>query len=204
MGQLTVPRWVELCSTAPARIFSQYGRNVPDRPWGRRRHPALRPQRHHHLGEHPPYENMDYLAYEGAILNGKVSCQVPWQEPFVTHSPIADLVARFGDCGPVPQALTDYVRGREGYDYASHGKAGHTSADFVPDDIVDRFWLPGSGGGPPRPPGEATGPEGRPVRHLSHARPEVRDAQRLRPAHPPGREPDRVNGPRRSEWTVAP
>ncbi|HEY0636433.1 MAG TPA: TIGR03842 family LLM class F420-dependent oxidoreductase [Pseudonocardiaceae bacterium] len=56
---------------------------------------------------------------------------------------VADLVARYGEGGPVPRALTDYIKGREGYDYAHHGKAGNPSTDFVPDDIVDRFCLVG-------------------------------------------------------------
>jgi probable F420-dependent oxidoreductase len=56
---------------------------------------------------------------------------------------VADLVARYGDSGVVPHALTDYIKGREGYDYSHHGRAGNPSADFVPDAIVDRFCLLG-------------------------------------------------------------
>ena len=57
---------------------------------------------------------------------------------------VADLVARYGDTGDaVPQALTDYIRARQGYDYSHHGKPGNPSTDFVPDDIVDRFCLLG-------------------------------------------------------------
>ncbi|HEV8561084.1 MAG TPA: TIGR03842 family LLM class F420-dependent oxidoreductase [Actinophytocola sp.] len=56
---------------------------------------------------------------------------------------VADLVARYGESGPVPRELTDYIKGREGYDYAHHGKAGNPSTDFVPDEIVDRFCLLG-------------------------------------------------------------
>ncbi|MFF5987675.1 TIGR03842 family LLM class F420-dependent oxidoreductase [Prauserella flavalba] len=56
---------------------------------------------------------------------------------------VADLVARYGDSGPVPHELTDYIAGRHGYDYAHHGKAGNPSTDFVPDEIVDRFCLLG-------------------------------------------------------------
>jgi probable F420-dependent oxidoreductase len=56
---------------------------------------------------------------------------------------VADLVARYGESGPVPHELTEYIRGREGYDYAHHGKAGNPSTDFVPDSIVDRFCLLG-------------------------------------------------------------
>jgi probable F420-dependent oxidoreductase len=56
---------------------------------------------------------------------------------------VADIVARYGDDGAVPKALTDYIKGREGYDYNEHGRAGNTHTAFVPDDIVDRFCLLG-------------------------------------------------------------
>ncbi len=58
---------------------------------------------------------------------------------------VADLVDRYGgDSDMVPQALTDYIKGREGYDYSGHGKAGHDHTDFVPDEIVDRFCVLGN------------------------------------------------------------
>jgi probable F420-dependent oxidoreductase len=56
---------------------------------------------------------------------------------------VADLVARYGADGAVPRALTDYIKGRQGYDYAHHGRAGNPATDFVPDEIVDRFCLTG-------------------------------------------------------------
>ncbi|MGA5121901.1 TIGR03842 family LLM class F420-dependent oxidoreductase [Streptomyces pseudogriseolus] len=57
---------------------------------------------------------------------------------------VADLVARYGEhSGMVPEALTEYIKGREGYDYSHHGRAGNPSTDFVPDEIVDRFCLLG-------------------------------------------------------------
>jgi probable F420-dependent oxidoreductase len=57
---------------------------------------------------------------------------------------VADIVARYGaGGGAVPQALTDYIAGREGYDYNEHGRAGNTHAAFVPDAIVDRFCVLG-------------------------------------------------------------
>jgi probable F420-dependent oxidoreductase len=57
---------------------------------------------------------------------------------------IADIVKRYGNHGAVPQALTDYIAGREGYDYNEHGRAGNTHTAFVPDEIVDRFCVLGS------------------------------------------------------------
>jgi probable F420-dependent oxidoreductase len=59
---------------------------------------------------------------------------------------VADLVARYGESSVVPRALTDYVKGRQGYDYSHHGRADNPSVDFVPDDIVDRFCLVGPAG----------------------------------------------------------
>lgn len=57
---------------------------------------------------------------------------------------VADIVARYGAGGAaVPQALTDYIAGRHGYDYNEHGRAGNTHTDFVPDSIVDRFCILG-------------------------------------------------------------
>ena len=57
---------------------------------------------------------------------------------------VADIVAKYGAGSQVPKALTDYIAGREGYDYNQHGKAGNTHASFVPDEIVERFCLLGS------------------------------------------------------------
>jgi len=62
---------------------------------------------------------------------------------------VADLVARYGTDGAeslenrVPRVLTDYIAGRQAYDYSHHGQAGNPSTDFVPDDIVERFCLLG-------------------------------------------------------------
>jgi probable F420-dependent oxidoreductase len=57
---------------------------------------------------------------------------------------VADIVKKYGESSAVPKALTDYIKAREGYDYNQHGQAGNTHADFVPDDIVDRFCVLGS------------------------------------------------------------
>lgn len=57
---------------------------------------------------------------------------------------VADLVTRYGESSDlVPAELTEYIKGRAGYDYSHHGRAGNPSTDFVPDAIVDRFCLIG-------------------------------------------------------------
>jgi probable F420-dependent oxidoreductase len=80
-------------------------------------------------------------AYVGADLTHQRN-QLRWFGGMVGNH-VADLVKRYGTSGPVPKALTDYISGREGYDYSHHGRAGNPSADFVPDGIVERFCLLG-------------------------------------------------------------
>jgi probable F420-dependent oxidoreductase len=60
---------------------------------------------------------------------------------------VADIVSRYGSGSgqsAIPRALTDYIAGRQGYDYNEHGKAGNTHTSFVPDDIVERFCVLGT------------------------------------------------------------
>ncbi|WP_181796374.1 TIGR03842 family LLM class F420-dependent oxidoreductase [Streptomyces sp. WELS2] len=57
---------------------------------------------------------------------------------------VADLVSRYGErSADVPAALTDYIKARQGYDYAHHGRSGNPDTTFVPDGIVDRFCVIG-------------------------------------------------------------
>jgi len=69
--------------------------------------------------------------------------QVRWFGGMVGNH-VADLVERYGKDGLIPQALTDYIETRRGYDYDHHGKADNPSTDFVPDDIIDRFCVLGT------------------------------------------------------------
>jgi alkanesulfonate monooxygenase SsuD/methylene tetrahydromethanopterin reductase-like flavin-dependent oxidoreductase (luciferase family) len=57
---------------------------------------------------------------------------------------VADLVSQYGEgSGLVPDALTAYIKERQGYDYRHHGRSGNPDTAFVPDEIVDRFCLIG-------------------------------------------------------------
>jgi probable F420-dependent oxidoreductase len=75
------------------------------------------------------------------LAHGREQCR--WFGGMVGNH-VADIVARYGsDTSMVPQALTDYIKGRQGYDYNEHGQAGNTHTQFVPDEIVDRFCIVG-------------------------------------------------------------
>ncbi len=80
-------------------------------------------------------------AYVGTDL-GHQREQLRWFGAMVGNH-VADLVARYGEGGPIPRALTGYIEKRPAYDYAQHGRAGNPAADFVPDEIIDRFCLLG-------------------------------------------------------------
>ena len=57
---------------------------------------------------------------------------------------IADIVGKYGKDADFPKVLVDYIEGRTGYDYNTHGKADNDHVDFVPDEIVDRFCILGT------------------------------------------------------------
>ncbi|MBC2865238.1 TIGR03842 family LLM class F420-dependent oxidoreductase [Streptomyces mexicanus] len=77
----------------------------------------------------------------GALAHAREQCR--WFGGMVGNH-VADLVARYGEhSGAVPDALTDYIKARQGYDYAHHGRTGNPDTAFVPDAIVDRFCLIG-------------------------------------------------------------
>jgi probable F420-dependent oxidoreductase len=84
-----------------------------------------------------------YVTDGSAEAHAHARDQLRWFGGMVGNH-VADIVARYGENGgAVPQALTDYIKGRQGYDYNEHGQAGNTHTDFVPDEIVDRFCIIG-------------------------------------------------------------
>lgn len=62
--------------------------------------------------------------------------------PALVSNHVMDLVARY-DQSELPPELTAYVRDRAGYDYLHHAEVGSSNAQFVSDDVVDRFCIVG-------------------------------------------------------------
>jgi probable F420-dependent oxidoreductase len=77
---------------------------------------------------------------DAGLAHGREQCR--WFGGMVGNH-VADIVARYGSAAPVPAALTEYIKGRQGYDYNEHGQAGNVHTQFVPDEIVDRFCVVG-------------------------------------------------------------
>jgi probable F420-dependent oxidoreductase len=62
--------------------------------------------------------------------------------PALVSNHVVDLINKY-DPRDLPPELTSYVRKREGYDYQHHAEVGSANADFVSDEVVDRFCIVG-------------------------------------------------------------
>ncbi len=67
--------------------------------------------------------------------------QVRWF-PALVPNHVVDLVSRYKP-EELPEELTGYIRDRKGYNYLHHAEVGSSNAEFVTDDIVDRFAIVG-------------------------------------------------------------
>jgi probable F420-dependent oxidoreductase len=71
----------------------------------------------------------------------KARQQVRWFPALVSNH-VVDLISRYRP-EELPEELTAYVRDRKSYNYLHHAEVGSSNAEFVPDDIVDRYCLVG-------------------------------------------------------------
>ena len=72
-GELTLPRWVEITSTTPARMFGLAGRKGVIQPGADADLVIYDPQGHTSIGyEKTHHMNMDHSAWEGFEIDGHV------------------------------------------------------------------------------------------------------------------------------------
>jgi alkanesulfonate monooxygenase SsuD/methylene tetrahydromethanopterin reductase-like flavin-dependent oxidoreductase (luciferase family) len=81
-------------------------------------------------------------AYIGDDL-AKAREEVRWFPAMVSNH-VMDLIERYGHDGPIPTALTEYVKARKFYDYKDHSRVGAAHGEFVTDEICDRFCVLGT------------------------------------------------------------
>ncbi|MBZ5663211.1 MAG: TIGR03842 family LLM class F420-dependent oxidoreductase [Acidobacteriia bacterium] len=62
--------------------------------------------------------------------------------PALVSNHVVDLVSRYKP-EELPPALTSYIREKGHYDYLHHCEVGSSNADFVSDEVIDRFCLLG-------------------------------------------------------------
>jgi probable F420-dependent oxidoreductase len=63
--------------------------------------------------------------------------------PALVSNHVVDLVSRYKP-EELPPALTTYITDRKGYNYLHHAEVGSSNAEFVTDDVVDRFCIVGT------------------------------------------------------------
>jgi probable F420-dependent oxidoreductase len=68
--------------------------------------------------------------------------QVRWFPALVSNH-VVDLVSRYKP-EELPEELTSFIRDRKGYNYLHHAEVGSSNAEFVTDEIVDRFAIVGT------------------------------------------------------------
>jgi probable F420-dependent oxidoreductase len=62
--------------------------------------------------------------------------------PALVSNHVMDLISRYKP-EELPPALTTYVQDRKGYDYRHHAEVGSSNAEFVSDEVTDRFCIVG-------------------------------------------------------------
>jgi probable F420-dependent oxidoreductase len=67
--------------------------------------------------------------------------QVRWFPALVSNH-VVDLVQRYG-ADQLPPELTGYIANRAGYNYQHHAEVGSSNAQFVSDEITDKFCIVG-------------------------------------------------------------
>ncbi|HZN12331.1 MAG TPA: TIGR03842 family LLM class F420-dependent oxidoreductase [Blastocatellia bacterium] len=73
---------------------------------------------------------------------GEARDRVRWFPALVSNH-VVDLVSRYRP-EELPPELTGFIRDRRGYDYLHHAEVGSSNAEFVTDEVVDRFCIVGS------------------------------------------------------------
>jgi probable F420-dependent oxidoreductase len=63
--------------------------------------------------------------------------------PALVSNHVVDLVSRYKP-EELPPELTAYITDRKGYNYLHHAEVGSSNAEFVTDEVVDRFCIVGS------------------------------------------------------------
>jgi probable F420-dependent oxidoreductase len=63
--------------------------------------------------------------------------------PALVSNHVVDLISKY-DPKDLPESLTSFVRNRGGYDYLHHCEVGSSNAEFVTNEVVDRFCILGN------------------------------------------------------------
>ncbi|PPG61352.1 dihydropyrimidinase [Rathayibacter sp. AY2B7] len=108
-GQISLPRWVELTSTTPARMFGMYGRKGVIQPGADGDVVIYDPSGHTSIGigeGRSHHMNMDYSAWEGFEIDGHVDTVISRGRVVVDDG---SYVGTKGDGAYIPRGLSQYL-----------------------------------------------------------------------------------------------
>ncbi|PPG84075.1 MULTISPECIES: dihydropyrimidinase [unclassified Rathayibacter] len=108
-GQISLPRWVELTSTTPARMFGMYGRKGVIQPGADGDVVVYDPSGHTSIGigeGRSHHMNMDYSAWEGFEIDGHVDTVISRGRLVVDDG---SYVGTKGDGAYIPRGLSQYL-----------------------------------------------------------------------------------------------
>jgi dihydropyrimidinase len=106
MGRITKERWVELCSTTPARMFGLYPKKGVIQPGSDADVVVYDPRGKTRIGVDTHHMNMDYSAYEGTVVDGKVDLVMSRGTPVIDGG---EYVGRKGHGQYVKRGLSQYL-----------------------------------------------------------------------------------------------
>lgn len=105
-GELTLPRWVELCSTTPARMFGLYPKKGVIQPGSDADIVIYDPGATWSISVDNHHMNMDYSAFEGFEINGKVDTVMSRGQVVIENDAYH---GKIGDGRYVPRGLSQYL-----------------------------------------------------------------------------------------------
>jgi dihydropyrimidinase len=105
-GEITLPRWVELCATTPARMFGLYPRKGVIQPGADADIVLYDPNASWTISVDNHHMNMDYSAYEGFEVQGKVDTVISRGRVIVANN---NYLGSKGDGQYVRRGLTQYL-----------------------------------------------------------------------------------------------
>jgi dihydropyrimidinase len=107
MGEISLPRWVELTSTTPARMFGIYGKKGVIQPGADGDVVVYDPNGHTSIGvEKTHHMNMDYSAWEGFEIDGHVDTVFSRGRKIVDSN---EYLGRKGDGAYFKRGLSQYL-----------------------------------------------------------------------------------------------
>ncbi|MEO7005681.1 MAG: dihydropyrimidinase [Terrimesophilobacter sp.] len=106
-GNISLPRWVEVTSTTPARMFGMYGKKGVIQPGADGDVVVYDPNGHTSIGVGKTHHmNMDYSAYEGYEIDGHVDTVLSRGKVIVDHG---DYLGTKGDGKYFKRGLSQYL-----------------------------------------------------------------------------------------------